>query len=454
MLPSSVPHYVYVVGLGASGLSSSLWLNRSKRLFAVWDDDPQNREKAQASGLDVLAPQNALNSESPVDAVLLSPGIPHTYPVAHESVKLAKVLGISVIGDIELFSRAYPHIRTICITGTNGKSTTTALITHMLKHNNISVMMAGNIGVPCFSLPTAHLDKISAQKQNHHIKAPWFVFELSSFQLELCSTFSPDIMVVLNISPDHLDRYKTFSDYVHAKTKILETLSSDAVAFVSTESEATKQIALNAKNLKFFSATDLPFPLVDSPSLQGYHNKENAMAAYSVGRCLGLSDKSILSSFKSFPGLEHRQEIVAKKNGITFVNDSKATNFSAASRALESYSDVYWLVGGCYKGDDIGICFPYFPRIKGIFLYGAAAEYLAGILKDTPLAPPYVVVKSLQEALEEAFNYATHCLTNDSSRQSTILLAPGCSSFDQFKNFQHRGQVFKNLVISITSNEK
>ncbi len=428
----TLPSYCYVVGLARSGLRTAKWLQQHSRLLAAWDDNKEQRTKAIELGIPVISPEHAFSDKTlKPNALILSPGIPHTHNKIHKSAHLARLNNCEIIGDIELFYRAYPSSKIIGITGTNGKSTTTALMAHTFNYCGVKALIAGNFGIPCFDL--------CAQTDPKTTDA-WFIFELSSYQLELTPSLIPKIMILLNITPDHLDRYSSFSSYAAAKLDIFKRLKPTEFALIGTNTDFTKKLSL-CPPVHGFTIKDLPFSLDTCSHLTGIHNKENATAVYLTCSYLGFEKNHILKAFELFPGLAHRQELVTKTKKFKVINDSKATSFEAASKATSSFSHIHWIVGGLSKDDSILQCKASFPAIDHIYFFGKDGKKLQHNLNKA-------CDSSLFKTLEEATLKALEAVKN-APYQSTILLSPGCASFDQFKNFEYRGDFFKNLIHSL-----
>lgn len=424
-----------IFGMGISGTSCLSFLKPMAKEIICWDDSENNRSKIEDKYL--LPLSNGTWQE--LDIIIISPGIPHS----HEVFLLANKHNILISSDIEIFMQINYDSEIIAITGTNGKSTVTALISHVLKENKLDYHMGGNIGLPVLSLP-------------QHAKG--YVLELSSFQLDLLKKINPTIAILLNITPDHLDRYSTYEEYIKSKEKIL---MGDGIKIIGTNSNESKTLYNNIKikgeprliplqmkseQLGIFcdkiTITDNFFDyqkyhLPDIRSLQGAHNFENMAAAFAACRALGVNANSIIKSFESFKGLDHRMQFVGLYKNISFYNDSKATNTSSAVSSLSAFDNIFWLAGGIFKEKNLLAIKQCLKNIKKAYLFGKSkllfAEYLEGKID-------YVIC----ENMEEAFNIAV----NDAEKQvveANILLAPACSSLDQFKNFEDRGFNFINL---------
>ena len=365
-----------------------------------------------------------------------------------------------MIGDVELFYRAVrdlvPAGRIVGITGTNGKSTTTALIGHMVKCCGDNAQVGGNIGKPVLELdlPTT---------------ASVYVIELSSYQIDLAPTFKPNVGVLLNITPDHIDRHGTIENYAAVKARLFAHQSEGDTAIIGVDDAYAASICTDVSAKRV--ATIVPVSvgktlgrgvyvlggqLYDSTSAQtqavgaldglrtlaGAHNWQNAAVAYAAGRALGYSRDKILDAFETFPGLAHRMEIVAEEDGVRYVNDSKATNADAASKALATYDNIYWIIGGKSKEGGIETLADYFPRLRRAYLIGAAADEFARTLDGKV---DYVQAQTLDRAVEAAARDADAA---DDSALRVVLLSPACASFDQFANFEQRGDAFRTGVMA------
>ncbi len=441
---------VLIMGLGKSGIALGKTLKAAKVPFIAWDDDEKQRREALSFGLEVgdFSKVNFTN----VAFVVLAPGIPLTHPKPHPIVEKAKAAGKEIICDIEVFYRAKPSVITVGVTGTNGKSTTTALIGHILNASGRHAEVGGNIGTPVMELnDNAGRDAI-------------YVLELSSFQLDLCPTFAPRVSVLLNIGEDHLDRHGTMINYVKAKSAILK---GSGTAVIGLDDEWSKTLAQKTvtKNQKrqvipisvskktgiyvtndgvlTDSTLDNGRKIIDlktCKNLQGTHNWQNAAAAYAACRALGVDGKTIVQGLMTFPGLAHRQNIVAKIGGVSYINDSKATNDQAASMALRTFQNIYWIAGGKPKSDNYPECEPYLKNIRRAFLIGSAEERMAQWLTEKKV--PHTRCETLKNALSEAHKIAQV----EQLPGATVLLSPACASYDQFKNFEERGDIFVKYV--------
>ncbi|MGB4057898.1 MAG: UDP-N-acetylmuramoyl-L-alanine--D-glutamate ligase [Alphaproteobacteria bacterium] len=416
---------VAVFGLARSGLSAVRFLRRSGAEITAWDDN----EKARDAAKDLGATVTPLEEKNLKDCafLLLSPGVPMDHPV----VKAAQAVDVEVICDIELFHRLNHSRKTVGVTGTNGKSTTTALIHHILKSSGRESVMGGNIGVPVFDLEMPGEQGV-------------FVFELSSYQLDLCPTFRPDISVLLNITPDHLDRHGTMKNYAASKERIFE---GSGVAVIGVDDALSRAMfeRVKAKGEREAVAISSDFPpvaggrLMEGSVLKGEHNLQNAMAAYAVCRKLGLEETEIFKGIKSFPGLPHRQFLVRTINNVTYINDSKATNAEAAAKALGAYENIYWIAGGRPKQGGLQGLEPLMRRVKEAFLIGEAMEDFAVWMQKNNI--PHHECKTLEIAVQQAHNKA-----QQSGLSAAVLLSPACASWDQFSSYEERGDRFAEMV--------
>ncbi|GAA0774196.1 UDP-N-acetylmuramoyl-L-alanine--D-glutamate ligase [Roseibium denhamense] len=442
---------VPLFGLGGSGLATAKALQAGGADVVCFDD---NTDRVSQAGKDGLKTQNLRELDwSHVSALVLAPGVPLTHPVPHWSVDLARDAGVEVIGDVELFCRERrvlcPQAPMIAITGTNGKSTTTALISHLLEALGYDVQMGGNIGTPV-------LDLAPPQPGRH------YVIECSSYQIDLAPTLDPTVGVHMNLSPDHLDRHGSMEHYAAIKERLVagskvaivgvdDRLSSmiadrlelarKPVCRIAGERELTSGIyARHGDLLEAHDGTQTEVAhLGGIDSLRGDHNGQNAAAAFAALRALDIPPAKIAGALKTFPGLHHRMEVVARNGRILFINDSKATNADAAARALSSFDRIYWIAGGRAKEGGISSLDEYFPRIAKTFLIGEAASEFAKTLEGRV---PFKVSGTLAEAVRDAAGEAAE----DGAEEIAILLSPACASFDQFPNFELRGAAFVDAV--------
>ncbi len=393
---------VAIFGLGISGLATTKALIAAGAKVIAWDDNAENRKKAAALG--GTAHPLGIDTLKPCACLILAPGVPLHFPMPHDVVKAAREAGTEIICDIEILHRLNHGRKTIGITGTNGKSTTTVLIEHILSACGFPNAMGGNIG-------RAALD-LDMPPENGAI-----ILEISSYQMDLCPTFTPDIAVLLNITPDHLDRHGSMEKYEAAKRRIFTNASSQIKIDLPRIDERVRACA----------------------NMKGDHNLQNATAALMVCEALGLPEAAILDAIKTFPGLNHRQFSVRKIGAISYVNDSKATNAEATAKALSADENIYWILGGQAKEGGLKGLEPYMPRINHAFLIGEAASDFASWLTGNNV--PHTHCKTLENATATAHNMA-----QSAAMPATILLSPACASWDQFKSFEDRGDTFAALV--------
>jgi len=428
---------VFVVGLGRSGLSSARALKQSSASVYCWDDNENARNRA---ALEQFAVEDPTTSDrlAVAAALVLAPGIPLTHPVPHPSVAAAHAAGVPVIGDIDLLFEAEPDATFIGITGTNGKSTTTALIGHVLEAAGLDAAVGGNLGTPALDLPRAKV----------------YVLEMSSYQLDLADATRFDISILLNITADHLDRHGGMDGYIAAKKRILRPRDRSSSAIVCTDQDVTAKIAddamLQGLNVSRIAKNSEPTArLIDHnafPALIGDHGRQNAAAAFAVSQALNIDRQVAVDALVTFPGLAHRQERVATLDGVLFVNDSKATNPDSAARALGAYRNSYWIAGGKAKDGGFAVLDEYLGRVRHAFLIGEAANaldsWIAGRVSVT-------LSNSLDRAVGEAFQ-----LARADQDAGPVLLSPACASFDQFDNFELRGNAFRTAVLALPCDDR
>lgn len=423
---------VFVVGLGRSGMSAARALAAGGADVLCWDDGDAARIRATDEGFKIENPVGSARL-SGSEALVLAPGIPLTHPTPHPAVMAAKDADVPVIGDIDLLFDAAPNATFVGITGTNGKSTTTALIGHVLRDVGLDVAVGGNLGTPALDLPEADI----------------YVLEMSSYQLDLARTTRFDISILLNITPDHLDRHGGMDGYVAAKKRILRPRDDNSLGIICTDQDITADIANQAMvdglNITRISKdTDPTAQLIDRealPALIGDHGKQNAAAAFTVSNALGVDRDRAIAALETFPGLAHRQERIATLDGILFVNDSKATNPDSAARALGAYRNSYWIAGGRAKDGGFGVLDDYLGRVRHAFLIGEATDALDGWI-----AGRVRVTRSgtMDRAVRDAFRMAV-----SDTDPGPVILSPACASFDQYANFEKRGDAFREAVLSL-----
>jgi UDP-N-acetylmuramoylalanine--D-glutamate ligase len=478
---------VAVFGLGRSGMTAARALKAGGCKPVLWDDGVSGRLQAEAEGFDV----EDLTQEdwSGLAALVLSPGAPLTHPRPHWTVDKAKAAGVPVIGDIELFARALAALpmaerpQVVAVTGTNGKSTTTALIGWVLKQAGLKVHVGGNIGIGVLALPTPLPDA--------HGRLPVYVIEVSSYQLDLASSFSPDVGILTNISPDHLDRHGDMDGYVTAKRRLFQAMTPSAVALIGVDDDWGWSVVgdLNDRRLRVSTITtrtpkqylypdrlvaadpitDLApeqarafeqgrFVIVDATegrlvadgimiadlsiarSLPGRHNAQNAGFAYAAARAVGVEHKLAVEGLMSFPGLAHRMETVGQLGPVRFVNDSKATNADAARQALMSYPSSFWIAGGRAKEGGIDDLSDLFGRVNKAYLIGEAGASFAKSLDGIP----HSITGTMEAAVTAA---AADALAQGGAQ--VVLLSPACASFDQYPDFEARGEAFRAAVLGL-----
>ena len=444
---------VALFGLGGSGLATAQALVAGGAEVTAWDDNPDSVGRAAQAGI----PTGDLRGLdwSAQAALVLSPGVPLTHPKPHWSVDLARTAGVEIIGDVELFVRERrvhaPDCPFIAITGTNGKSTTTALIAHILKASGRDTQLGGNIGTAILTL-----DPPKAER--------YFVVECSSYQIDLAPTLDPTAGILLNLTPDHLDRHGTMQHYAEIKERLVAgsrtaivgvddsfcVLIADRIerAGVPVRRISKRSVVADgvyAEGSRIFQTdggTSADFVDLDGiDTLKGSHNAQNAAAAIAACRAVGVSADDIRAGLRSFPGLKHRMQPVGRRGRVVFVNDSKATNADAAAPALSSYKRIYWIAGGLPKEGGIASLAPLFPHIIKAYLIGEAAPGFAASLGEA-------VAYEISGTLEQAVAHASADAAAD-GQDAAVLLSPACASFDQYKNFEVRGDAFVSHVATL-----
>ena len=450
----SVPQYanrtVAVFGLARSGLSAARALAAGGARVRAWDDAAARRAAVQGCEIVDLVAADWTGTA----ALVLSPGVPLTHPAPHPVVLKAQSAGVPVIGDVELFAGAGLQARRVCVTGTNGKSTTTALIGHVLRSAGRAAEIGGNIGMPVLDLAPLGADGT-------------YVLEMSSYQIDLTPSLVCDVAVLLNVTPDHLDRHGSMAGYVAIKRRIfagqgpaqtavigvddaycagiyrdLRAAGHQKVVPIAIGRRLADGISVVAGKLYEADAAKPAIDLTGCKTLPGEHNWQNAAAAFAVARALGLSRAEIETGLNSFPGLAHRMERVATISGVLFVNDSKATNADAAAKALACYDAIYWIAGGKAKEGGIASLGDFHARIRHAYLIGEAAADFAATLAGKVAA---TTVGTLDRAVDAAFAAAKR----DGAPGAVVLLSPACASFDQFADFEARGDAFKRHVAGL-----
>lgn len=413
-----------ILGLARSGLSAVRALVAGGAEVLAWDND----EGARAKVADIATIADPLLSDlTGYTAIVVSPGVPiNRHPIADK----AKASGIPLIGDIELFAMARPNLpphRVVGITGTNGKSTTTALVHHLLESAAIPVRMGGNIGLPILSqapLPAGGV----------------YVLELSSYQIDITHSLACDAAALINLSPDHLDRYDGYAAYMASKARLFEMQTGKEFAVFGKGDADTERVYNDVRARRGAEWVHLADPQLvcgqaEWPALQGPHNLQNIAVAIAIVEALGLTEAQWQPAMRSFNGLAHRMEVVAERNGVLFVNDSKATNAASTAPALAAYPRVHWIVGGLPKTDNLDECIPNFSHVVKAYTIGEA-----GPLFHELLSPHMPVERS------EMMGAAVHSAAAQAQPGDVIMLSPACASFDQFKDFEARGDAFRAIV--------
>ncbi|MDP8915973.1 MAG: UDP-N-acetylmuramoyl-L-alanine--D-glutamate ligase, partial [Pseudomonadota bacterium] len=453
---------VAVFGLGRTGLSAARALAAGGAKPVLWDDKAQSVKAAREQGFDVEDLSKA--DWGGFAALLLSPGVPLSHPEPHWAVLKAREAGVEIVGDVELFARAvnaapeHKRPKIVAITGTNGKSTTTALVAHVLQHAGRDAKAGGNIGQGVLGMEDMHGGAI-------------YVLELSSYQLDLTSSLKADAAVLLNLSPDHLERHGTMEGYASAKRRVFLNQTKDDTAIVGVDDPwgqriCTELVAANHRTIWPISAgramgrgvyalsgvlydgtADRVVEVADlsrAQALIGRHNWQNAAAAYAVARSLGVPWEVVVEGLLSFPGLAHRMETVAQVGGVRLVNDSKATNAEAARQAMAAFPRLYWIAGGRPKAGGIDSLADLFPRVAKAYLIGEAAADFSRTLEGRV---DHAVCGDLAAAVEAA--YADAAAEAARTGEAVVLLSPACASFDQFPDFEARGEAFRAAALAL-----
>jgi UDP-N-acetylmuramoylalanine--D-glutamate ligase len=445
---------VAIFGLGGSGMVSASALLAGGATVIAADDEPQSVAKANAAGIPTADLQRT--DWSQIAALVLAPGVPLTHPRPHPIVQRALAAGVEVIGDIELFcrerARLAPGAPFVAITGTNGKSTTTALVAHLAAAAGLEVEVGGNIGTAILSLRPPRAGRVH-------------VIECSSYQIDLAPGLDASVGILINLSEDHLDRHGTMEHYAAVKERLVTGVPADGTAIVGVDDPWCRAIAarleqagrrlvrisvherlrdgLFVEQQKIVRATggqtDVIAALAGIGSLRGVHNAQNAAAAAAAASALGLDPAAIAEALRSFPGLAHRMEELGRRGKVLFVNDSKATNADSAAQALACFADIFWIAGGKPKSGGIEPLRKFFAQIRKAYLIGeAAAEFAATLGDDVP--------HEIDGTLDKALDAAARDADAASATEPVVLLSPACASFDQYRNFEVRGDAFRVLV--------
>lgn len=440
---------IAVMGLGVAGLPTVRALMASGAHVLAWDDGVESRNKAAAEGVPIVDLMSA--DWSGIDTLVLSPGIPHTFPKPHPIAERARKADAQIVCDVDLLGRAQPDAIYVGITGTNGKSTTTALIAHILTSAGKTIEVGGNLGPAVMNFAPLG-------------KGGIYVLEMSSYQLERTFSISFDVAVLLNVSPNHIDRHGDLAGYVAAKARIFAGNRKKKTAVVGADDAESRQVAdsvadrmhvvrvtretpgpgmIGAEGTALVDRTgDTPrivLDMKDAPDLPGRHNAQNAAAAYAATRALGVAPEAIAAAMKTYRSLPHRLERVATIGGVTYVNDSKATSPEATVWALTSYDTVIWIAGGLSKEVGYDALIPYLPKIAHAFLIGKAAGEIAAFLAT------HGIPTTTSETMDRAVP-AAHAMAASGKSAKVVLLSPACASFDQYRSFEKRGDDFRAQV--------
>jgi UDP-N-acetylmuramoylalanine--D-glutamate ligase len=444
---------VAVFGLGGSGLASCRALKAGGAEVIASDDTPAKLAEAAKAGF-VTADLRSVSWDN-FAALVLTPGVPLTHPQPHWTVLAAKAAGVEVIGDIELFCRERkrhaPDAPFVAITGTNGKSTTTALIAHLMREAGYDTQMGGNIGTAILSLEPPRMGRVH-------------VIEMSSYQIDLTPSLDPNVGILLNVTEDHIDRHGSIEHYAAVKERLVAGVQRGGAAIVGVDDHFCAAIADRIEQAgKNVIRVSVKHPVADGiclegetivrvaggartriasiediGSLRGLHNAQNAACASAAAIALGVSTDVLQQGLRSFPGLAHRMEQIGRNGRALFINDSKGTNADAAARALSSFKDIFWIAGGKPKTGGIESLREFFPRIRKAYLIGEAAQEFAATLGSIP--------HEISKTLEEAVPHAARDAEASGVTEPVVLLSPACASFDQFPNFEKRGDRFRELA--------
>jgi len=413
-----------VLGLARSGRATVEALVASGAEVTAWDE----KDEARAGVADKATLADPLTIDlAGYDGVVVSPGVPlNRHPIAGH----AREAGVPVIGDIELFALARPSLpphKVVGITGTNGKSTTTALVHHILKTAGVPTTMGGNIGLPILA-------------QDPLPEGGVYVLELSSYQIDLTFSLDCDVAVLLNVTPDHLDRYESFEAYAASKFRLFAMQDALSLAVFGGSEDTERSWSDRAGKVhQSFAADYLGYyvdPAIDWPSLKGPHNLENVGCAVAAAEWLGVEVPVIKEALRTYPGLPHRMERVAERGGVLFLNDSKATNTDSTAPALAAYPDIHWIVGGRAKTEDLGPCEAQLGHVRAAYTIGESGPMFFRLLDGK--VPAVTQSGTLDKAVKDAAGSA--------KAGEVVLLSPACASFDQFRDYEHRGQAFRDAV--------
>ena len=439
-----------VLGLGRSGRATVAAALAGGARVLAWDDSADAR--ALVGGAEMVSPDAA--DWAAIDMLVLAPGIPLTHPAPHPAVLAARNAGVEVIGDVELFVRQMPDARIVAVTGTNGKSTTTALIGHVLQSAGLDAPVAGNIGVPVLELAPGTPDRIH-------------VLELSSYQIDLTPSIRPEVGILLNITPDHLDRHGGMAGYVAAKRQLFARMGAGCTAVVCIDDLYGRDLvdslsrtgglivrpvaigrpcrgSIYVLDGRIFADGLRIMDVSGHANLPGKHNHQNAAATAAACLALGLGAAASAQGIASFPGLPHRIERLGERDGVSFYNDSKATNPEATARALASFERIYWIAGGVPKDGPLAPLLPFLDRVARTYLIGAAeARFAVELSGRTDCVPSGTLERAVAQASADA----------QADGGGVVLLSPACASFDQFANFEARGDAFRALVQPLLAGE-
>jgi UDP-N-acetylmuramoylalanine--D-glutamate ligase len=421
-----------VLGLARSGLATVESLHASGAQVTAWDRRPGPREAVAA----IAAIGDPMEIDlAGFDGIVVSPGVPlNTHPL----VERARAAGVPLIGDIELFAQAragLPPHKVVGITGTNGKSTTTALVHHIVKTAGLPTTMGGNIGLPILA-------------QDPLLDGGVYVLELSSYQIDLTHSLACEAAALTNVTPDHLDRYDGFAAYAASKARLFAMQRPDQFAIFGCNDPPTRAVCETERGRRVAGRAGCAHPAAlaarqaDWVGLKGPHNLQNAAIAAAIVAELGLSEVEAERGLATFRGLPHRMEVLGTFGGITFVNDSKATNPASTAPALAAYPRVHWICGGLPKGDDLDECAPHFGHVVAAYTIGEAGPRFAELLEPhMPVERSELLCEAVQRAMAAA------------RPGDVVLLSPACASFDQFSDYEARGDAFRQIVTGLTGGE-